>query len=113
MTRGRNKPEERPAHGVRDPSDAFLTPPRQTDWKLEDAAAPPGMLEPRALRFALMDLAEYGRVHVRCVGEALQIAGAWAEEARLAASDTFWTVTVVESSADSVATEPAGAGNDG
>lgn len=50
------------------------------------------MLSPRALRFALLDLAEYGRVHVMEVDAALQIANAWSEDARLVHASSHWIV---------------------
>lgn len=54
------------------------------------------MLDALALRSALLDLAEYGRVYVLRVETALQIADAWPDEVHLAQADGFWCVTSLE-----------------
>lgn len=50
------------------------------------------MLSTRALRAALLDLAESGRVCVTDVDAALQIADAWSEDTSLIQASSHWIV---------------------
>lgn len=54
------------------------------------------MLDALALRSALLDLAEYGRVYVLRVEAALQIADAWPDDVHFAQADGFWCVVALE-----------------